>query len=61
MIKDTKENKILGIKGWEGNVLEQAGEVVFYMDKGLFYTKTENRRPSKLYYQEFDSEPQLIL
>ena len=31
-MKDTKENKILGIKGWEGNVLEGAGEVVFYRD-----------------------------
>lgn len=24
MLKDTKENRIVGVKGWEGNVLEDA-------------------------------------
>jgi protease II len=61
MVKDTKGSRILGVKGWQANVLEDAGEVVFYQDKALFYTKTHNRRPHQLYYQEFDGEPQLIL
>jgi hypothetical protein len=36
MVKDTKENRIVGIKNWEANVLEEVNEVVFYKDKGIF-------------------------
>jgi len=61
MIKDTKENRLVGVKGWENNVLERANEIVFYKDRGVFYTKTENRRPNRLYYQEFDKEPEILL
>lgn len=34
--------------------------MVFFKDRGVFYTKCENRRPAKLYYQGFDSEPELL-
>jgi protease II len=54
MIKDVKENRIVGVKGWANNMI-QADNVLFKGEKGVFFVKTINRRPAQLYYQGFST------
>jgi protease II len=60
MVKDIDGNRLVGVKGWEANMLEDVNSLVWYKDKGMFYVKTENRRPCKLYYQELDTDPEIL-
>jgi hypothetical protein len=36
-------------------MLQNVDNLIFRGEKGIFYTQSENRRPCKLFYQDFDS------
>lgn len=52
MIKDIKNDQIVGVKGWENNRLKGVDNLIFHEEKGVFFTKVINRRPAELWYQD---------
>jgi len=40
MMKHIKDNRIVGIKGWEGNMLHNVDNLIFRGERGFFYTKS---------------------
>ena len=62
MVKDLERNQIVGVKGWEDNMLKETENVVFDGDEAIFFTKlAADFRPHEVWRQDLKTgEKQLI-
>ena len=62
MVKDVERNRIVGVKGWEDNMLRETENVVFDGDEAIFFTKlAADFRPHEVWRQDLKTgEKELV-